>query len=58
MVASCANAGRVTQFLLELEGLELWTRDRGGNTALDLAHKRGHQVKMKATFGLDLFLRF
>ncbi len=54
MVASCANAGRVIQFLLELEGLELGARDKGGNTALDLARKRGHQVKMKTTACLEV----
>jgi len=45
MVAACANAVRVTGFLLEHDQINLGARDRAGNTALDLAKKRGFEVE-------------
>jgi hypothetical protein len=45
MVAACANADRVTGFLLEHDQINLGARDRAGNTALDLAKKWGFEVE-------------
>jgi hypothetical protein len=45
MVAACANADRVTGFLLEHDQINLGARDRAGNTAVDLAKKRGFEVE-------------
>ena len=44
MVAVCANAGRVTGLLLEQDQVDLGAKDRAGNTALELAKKRGLKV--------------
>ena len=44
MVAACANAERVVGFLLEFEIVDLKPKDRAGNTAIDLASKKGHRV--------------
>jgi len=45
MVAACANADKVTGLLLEHDQINLGARDRAGNTALDLAKKRGFEVE-------------
>jgi hypothetical protein len=44
MVAACADAYQVIEFLLELENIDLEAKDRAGKTALDLARTKGHQV--------------
>ena len=44
MVAACANAERVVGFLLEFEIVDFIPKDRAGNTAIDLASKKGHRV--------------
>jgi hypothetical protein len=44
MVAACANADHVAQFLLQQDAVDVEVRDRAGNTAGDLARKKGSKV--------------